>query len=159
MTVQSRITLWVLGLAFVFLAALLQGMAPPEGWLAFEFPAWSGVEPATWTVHQRQEVVFGLGFDYLFIFVYAAFLTVLGSAIGGRIAAADVCRNCIPKLSLWIWAAAGADALENWGLYRWLRDGEGWLLAISLAAVVKYLFIVLIVILLVSGWRRTRRKR
>jgi hypothetical protein len=162
MTVQARVTLWVLGLAFVALAAVLQGVAPPEGWFAFEFPAWSGVDPGAWSQFEREGVFFGLGLDYLFIFVYAAFVTVLGGAVGARIPAEDVCRSCLPKLSLWIWAAALADALENWGLHCWLGEGEGWLVTISIVATVKWLFVALMVILQLVGlwkllaWRHKR---
>lgn len=158
MTVQTRVTLWVLGIALVVLGAVLHGCAPPEGWFAFEFPAWADVYPLRWTPAEREAVAFGLGLDYLFIFVYAAFMTVLGGAIGARIPAANVCRSCLPKLSLWIWAAAAADALENWGLVCWLREGEGWLLSISIVAVFKYVVIVLVMILLIVGLFKMKGK-
>jgi len=157
MTVQTRITLWVLGIALVVLGVVLHGCAPPEGWFAFEFPAWFDVGPDNWSPAQREAVFFGLGLDYLFIFVYASFMTVLGGAIGARIPAEDVCRNCLPKLTLWIWAAALADALENWGLLCWLRGGDGWLLTISTVAAIKYAFVVGVMVLLLVGLFRMKK--
>jgi len=157
MTIQSRVTLWVLFFAMLVLMGILWNYAPPEGWLAFEFPAWTGVDPAAWSIDVREGVFFSLGLDFLFIFVYASWFTVLGRSIGARVPAMDVCRNCLPKLTLWIWAAAAADALENWGLHRWLREGEGWLLTISILAAIKWLFVTLVAILLVAGWLRAKK--
>lgn len=132
--------LWALFFATLIVASILDVHKPPDGWVCLEFPAWLGrsaIPPSQWTEGQRAVSLFGLGLDFLFLFLYPLFLSLLCSRASERWRLPNWLAALTGMFSFLILAAAPLDALENIGLY-WLiagADGEAlqWLITITSA--------------------------
>lgn len=105
----------------------------------------------SWDARARLFAAFGLGFDYLFMFAYAAALAL------GALLAAGRHPGRFARLGGWAgwgaWAAALLDALENFGQFQQLFNGRVNLAApIAVLASLKFALILLVMIYGLFGW-------
>jgi len=126
------------------LVASLTWLTPPECWFELEFPSLTTADPERWTSHQRDRFVLGLGIDFAFLMFYPAFLSLLLSHFSPP--KNDGCsRGRISRsASIWVWAACPLDALENVGMFLWVRGAADPVtnLITSCAAGAKWLIVV-----------------
>lgn len=115
-------TLLIFGI-FRFLDAPLRTSAAPNGIVSYELAG--SVESAqamigSWDENARQYAAFGLGFDYLFMPVYALALSF------GVLLAAGERNTLLSGLAGWgVLAAPWFDAVENFALWKILIEGPG----------------------------------
>ncbi|MEZ4232356.1 MAG: hypothetical protein R3B89_24475 [Polyangiaceae bacterium] len=119
---------------------------------------------ASWDREQQLFAVFGIGADYLYIFIYGALL-----AAGAAWGAAVFERGFLSRLGAWLSRAlivAGlADAVENYAMLQlfWGEQTQGWVSLSYYCASLKFLIVVLAIVyaLLTSlaafTWRRSPR--
>jgi hypothetical protein len=123
---RSRL-FWLLSALMAIVMALMNLVslpliteAAPAGIVSFELAG--SVEAAqamlaSWDARAQRYAAFGLGFDYVFMLVYAAWLSLVCELAG---AALWIRRLPLANLRNWLrrgmWLAAGLDAIENLGL-------------------------------------------
>ncbi len=105
----------------------------------------------SWNAHSRLFAAFGLGFDYLFMFAYAAALAL------GALLAANRHPGWLARLGGWAgwgaWMAAILDALENFGQFHQLFNGRtDWTAPIAVLAGLKFTLILLVLVYDLAGW-------
>ncbi len=137
-----------LGMFAVFrvLDTPLQTPAAPSGIVSFEL-AWSPGNAqamvSSWSEYARLLAAFGLGFDFLFMPIYALALSL------GILLAAGRQRGALSALGAWMgWAALLAplfDTVENYGLLHSLLSPliSLWPLVASICATVKFALLLL----------------
>jgi hypothetical protein len=153
---------WTLVIFFLFLPANrpLITTTSPSGIVSLQL-AWTPVRAAaminTWSVNARLFAAFGLGFDYLFMPVYA-----LALALGSLLAAG---RHPGWFARLGVWAACGAflaailDGLENFGQFQELFQGRVDLaLLVGICATLKFTLILLGLAYGLAGWLWPKKK-
>lgn len=106
---------------------------------------------ASWGATAREYAAFGLGFDYLFMTVYAAALAL------GSLLAAGRHPGLFARLGSWIglacFLAAILDGLENLGQFQQLFGGQVELaVVIGLLATSKFALILLGILFGLAGW-------
>ena len=132
----------------------LTNPAVPAGILSFEM-AGSPEESLrilhSWSESDRRFAAFSLGFDYLFMVMYASLLSLACLASGKALSARKwPFARWANFMAVTAWAAALLDALENLALAKILFGAEGspWPEAARLCAAGKFalLFAVLVVV-------------
>jgi hypothetical protein len=147
---------WTLILLFLFQPANrpLMNSAAPNGIISLQL-AWTAGNAQSmldsWNTSAQLFAAFGLGFDYLFMPVYA-----LALALGTLLAAG---RHPGRFAKLGIWAAYGAflaaifDGLENFGQFHELFNGRVDLAAlVGICATVKFTLILFGLASGLAGW-------
>jgi hypothetical protein len=101
--------------------------AAPRGIVSFELagdPATAGRMLASWDASTRVLAAFGLGLDYVFLVLYAAWIALTCSLLAEALAPAAPRFAAAGVALAWLQpAAAGLDAIENAALLRILLDG------------------------------------
>lgn len=147
--------LWLLLAAFVVVGGVLDQLSPPGGWLILEFPAWADLSadksPVSWQPGERDAALFGLGLDFLFLIIYPLLLALLCGRAGLNWNLSAWLSRTSLFFSGLVLLAAPLDALENIGLYLFIRGNTGDTLqmAISIVAGLKW-FIALTAALVVA---------
>jgi hypothetical protein len=145
-----------LGLLFLFqpVNRPLTNAAAPGGILSLQL-AWTPARAQTmldsWDAQARLFAAFGLGFDYLFMLVYAIALAL------GALLAAGRHPGWFDRLGAWAgggaFLAALLDALENLGQFQQLFHGRADLAApIGVLATLKFTLILLVLLYGLAGW-------
>lgn len=140
---------------FRFLDIPLQTMAAPSGIVSFELAGTTekaGQILASWDSHANLYAAFGLGFDYLFMLVYATFISLACLMASKRQA------GWFSRLGAWLgWGAflaALLDAIENIALWN-LLSGNGpstWPVVAAWCASFKFAFILSGILYALIGW-------
>lgn len=109
---------------FRYLDTPLRTSAAPSGIVSYELAGNAAASQAildSWDSNARLFAAFGLGFDYIFMPVYALALSL------GLLLAGNVKAGWLRKLTAWMgWGALVAvlfDAVENYALWKMLADG------------------------------------
>lgn len=144
------------------LSAPLTSSATPYGIVSFELartPLNAQAMIDSWDARARLYAAFGLGFDFLFMPVYALALSL------GTLLAAGRHPGPFAKLGAWIgWGALVAplfDAVENIGLWNSLlgQAQSAWPAVSFWCACVKFGFIILGIVYGLVGWIWPKKKR
>lgn len=109
---------------FRFLDAPLRTSAAPSGIVSYELAGSVSASQEildSWGSSARLFAAFGLGFDYLFMPVYALALS-LGLLLAGR-GKQSWYHTCTAWMGWGALAAVVFDALENYALWKMLSDG------------------------------------
>jgi hypothetical protein len=140
---------------FRVLDAPLRTPAAPNGIVSFELAGSPGNAQAmvdSWSEYARLFAAFGLGFDFLFMPVYAVALSL------GILLAASRHPGGFAKLGAWLgWGALAAplfDAVENYGLLHSLLSPlfSLWPLVSSVCATVKFALLIFGLVYALVGW-------
>jgi hypothetical protein len=147
-------TLAIFGL-FRFLDLPLQTIAAPSGIVSFELAGKAEAAQAmvdSWDTHARLFASFGLGFDYLFMPIYALALSL------GLLLAGNGKVNWYRSVTVWLgWGALLAalfDAVENYSLWQELSAGAfvPFAKVAAICASIKFFFLITGLFAAVSGW-------
>ncbi|HBG74187.1 MAG: hypothetical protein A2X25_03915 [Chloroflexi bacterium GWB2_49_20] len=140
---------------FRFLDAPLQTKAAPAGIVSFELagnPEKAGQILASWNSHANLFAAFGLGFDYLFMLVYATCISL------ACLMASNRKSGWFSSLGAWLgWGAFLAvllDATENIALWN-LLNGNGliaWPEVAAWCASIKFALILSGILYALIGW-------
>ena len=123
----------------------LQTSAAPNGIVSFELAHTLDSSQAmiqSWDENARLIAAFGLGFDYLFMFIYAVALSL------GLLLAGNAKPNWYHALTSWLgWAAFAAalfDMVENYGLWRVLTGSVDSMFPqiAALCATIKFILLI-----------------
>jgi hypothetical protein len=160
-------TLIVLLLSVVVIFAIFRGLdvplqteAAPSGIVSFELagtPAKAGQILASWDTHANLFAAFGLGFDFLFMLVYATTISLACLMASGRHG------GWLSRLGAWLgWGAflaAGLDAVENISLWNQLigNTTSTWPVVAAVCATIKFTFILLGIVYALTGWLLPRK--
>ncbi|NOY49150.1 MAG: hypothetical protein GXO88_01065 [Chlorobi bacterium] len=93
-----------------------------------------------WTENDKLgQAFFSLGFDYLFILFYVAFLALWTSLMAGKFYSA-IWRNIAYAIILLFILAGLLDAVENYSLMKFLNNADGgyWLIIAFYCASIKF---------------------
>ncbi|MSR14569.1 MAG: hypothetical protein EXR86_08400 [Gammaproteobacteria bacterium] len=148
----------------IVLSGVLTALAPPGGYVPFEFPAlYTGPEFASthWSGAQREQVYFALGLDYLYLVAYSQLLSRWCATRARRLPAISGRGSALRSAARWMWVAGAFDAAENTGLYFWLGGmaTKPVAIGISVCAASKFLILGLVVITMVSSLLLDRARR
>jgi hypothetical protein len=153
---------WTLALLFLFqpLNRPLMTDPAPSGIISLQLawrPETAASMLASWDGSARLFAAFGLGFDYLFMPVYALALAL------GSLLAAGRHPGSFARLGTWAaWCAllaAGFDGLENFGQFMELFHGRVDLaFLIGIFAMLKFILLLLALVYGLAGWIWARRK-
>lgn len=121
------------GTVMAILCHPLNNEAFPTGMLAFEFAKTADVSAAimaSWDGMARDYALLSIGFDYLFMIVYTAWLSWAVLAIGNKFY--DVIGWAGDFIGRIVWLALPFDAIETYGLGRQLLSGaDEWFACLS----------------------------
>jgi len=146
---------------FRVLDAPLQTPAAPSGIVSFELagsPGNAQAMVASWSEYARLFAGFGLGFDFLFMPVYALALSL------GILLATERHPGGFAKLGAWLgWGALVAplfDAVENIGLLKSLVSPlfSLWPVVSAVCATVKFALLIVGLVYALVGWLWPKRK-
>ena len=144
-------------LVFQSLDSPLKTDAAPFGILSFQL-AGSSVNTIkildSWDVHATNYAIFGLGFDYLFMFLYVIAVGLGCAIVSEKFGSEKKFLSSLGVLLSWGLIVAGlADALENYGLtVIMLTDRLGiWPEIVFIAAVVKFFFLIAGMLYMIVG--------
>ncbi|MEW6092856.1 MAG: hypothetical protein AB1531_02715 [Chloroflexota bacterium] len=155
--------IWTLILFAIFrpLGAPLTTPAAPSGIISFEFartPEAAQAMIASWDSRAQLFAGFGLGFDFLFMPVYALALAL------GTLLAAGRHPGFFARLGAWFgwgaFVAAGLDAVENIGLWNILLGNvdSAWPVISFWCASFKFGLILLGILYGLAGWFWPKKK-
>jgi hypothetical protein len=140
---------------FRFLDMPLQTEAAPSGIVSFELagtPEKAGKIMASWDTHANLYAAFGLGFDFLFMMIYASTISL------ACLMASTRKSGWFSRLGTWLgWGAflaATLDAIENIALWNLLSGNvpNNWPAVAAWCAIFKFTFILLGVMYALIGW-------
>ncbi|MCA9639227.1 MAG: hypothetical protein H6718_21470 [Polyangiaceae bacterium] len=118
---------------------------------------------ASWDREQQLFAVFGIGADYLYIFVYGTLLAA-GAAWGALVFKQGLLSNVGVFLSRAMIVAGLADAVENYAMLQlfWGEQSQGWVSLAYYCASLKFLIVIsaivysLLTTVAAFTWRRLR---
>ncbi|MGE0324528.1 MAG: hypothetical protein AB7K71_24610 [Polyangiaceae bacterium] len=118
---------------------------------------------ASWDRSQQLFAVFGIGADYLYIFIYGILLAA-GAAWGATVFKPGMLSRLGVFLSRAMIIAGAADAVENYAMLQlfWGQQSQGWVSLAYNCASLKFLIVIaaivycLLTTLAAFTWRRVR---
>jgi len=142
---------------FQYLDRPLRTSAAPWGVVSFELAG--SVERArdmidSWDDHARLSVAFGLGFDYLFMLLYATTIAIACVWSAEVYGALDWWLAGLGGLMAWgVWLAAVLDGIENYSLWRLLSGlvSDPWPGIARWCASIKFILIAVSMIYGIAG--------
>lgn len=139
----------------VVVAVVLYLVQPPCGYVVMELPVLPSdpqCSPSGWDSVDVERAFFGLGLDFLFLFLYPWWLSLLCEVVEQRLDHRDLMRRTIATCGSTVWVAGALDMVENIGLYFWLSGEREATLAwmISAAAASKFMILVTVVLCLLA---------
>jgi len=151
----------IIFIIFRFLDVPLRTQAAPSGIVSYELAGTTtqaNLILQSWGSSARLYAAFGLGFDYLFMLIYAATLSLACLMSGSRL------TGWLSRLGSWLaWGmilAAGADAVENLSLWSELNGQVTplWSGLAAACATLKFTLLLLGVLYSLAGWLLPGRK-
>lgn len=145
--------------------APLKTAAAPAGIISFELAGTverSAAIVASWGPPQREAAAFGLGLDFLFLFLYPVTISLGCRIVAGRLAPSWPRLSLMgTMLSVAVPLCIALDAIENAALWRILALGAAapWPMVAAVAAYPKFALIVLGLGYSLVGWFLARRRR
>jgi len=145
----------VIFIVFRFLDIPLQTDAAPSGIVSFEIAGSqekAGQILASWDIRTKLFAAFGLGFDYLFMAVYAAFISLI------CMMASERHIGWFSRLGTWLgwgaYLAAIFDSIENIALWNLLSSeiSHTWPILALWCATFKFILIISGVLYGIIGW-------
>jgi hypothetical protein len=145
---------------FYFLDIPLNTLASPLGVVSFELSGSlekSEQIMSSWNFHARLYAAFGLGFDFLFMVVYASAISLACLMISKKHS------GWFSLLGVWlgwgVFLAAISDSIENISLWNLLTGNISsvWPVLAAWCAIIKFAIILLGIIYSLAGWLIPRK--
>lgn len=139
----------------LWINAPLVNNSTPNGIISFELAHSSEKASfmiASWDANAKAYAAFGLGFDYLFILIYAVTFTLACHLVAGRLTGG---LSRLGNFLAWgVLLAALLDAVENIGLWNSLvgNSSSAWASISYWCAVPKFALLLLAIIYSFAGW-------